>query len=98
MLWSQPCKYGAMVGVGTVVRVDMFDVHNQPGGFARLQEDVIQTMTEEDAAPGPFDLVGGDVSVLVDFTEGIQPMCADMLNLMRVFGGIEVACDDGRTS
>ena len=62
-----------MIGVWTVWRVKMPHIHHLPGGFARLQENVIQAMTEKHAAPRPVDLVRGAMAVFVDFTEGIQP-------------------------
>lgn len=87
-----------MIRMGAIVRIDVFYVHNLPGGFAGLQEDIIQTVTEEYAAPGPLDLVGGGWFVFVDLTESILPIRADVLDLMRMFGDIEIASDYGGTS
>lgn len=86
-----------MIGMRTDWRVEVFHIHHLPGGFAGLQKDVIQTMAEEYAAPGPMNLVCGGMSMLMDLAEGIPPIRTDMLNLVCMFGRIEVTRDDGGT-
>ena len=98
MGWRQPGEDCPVIGVRPIVCVDVPDVHHLPGRFTGLKEYVIQTVAEEDATPGPADLVRGGMSVLVYFAEGIQPVRADIPDLMRMFGGVEIACDDGRAT
>ena len=86
-----------MIGVRTIVCINMLDVQNLPGGLTRLQENVIQTVTEENAAPRPFDLMRGSIFVLVDLTEGILPIRADVFDLVCIFVSIEITCNDSGT-
>lgn len=85
----------AMIGVGTFVRVDVFDVQNFPLRAAGLKENIIEAAAEESSAPGPAKFVGGSMSVLMDLPKGILPMIADILYMMRMFMRIEIAGDDG---
>ena len=87
-----------MIGVWAFVRVDMLHVQHFPCRLARLQEDVIEAMAEKGATPRPADLMRGGVSVLVDLAERILPMQADILDLVRMFRGIEVTRNNGRSA
>ena len=86
-----------MIGMRTIGCVKMLHIQDLPGWFTGLQEDVIQAVTEEHAAPGPVDLVRGGMPMFVDIAEGIQPGGTDVFDLMRMLGGVEVAGDDGRS-
>ena len=67
----------------------MTHVDDLPGGLTKLQEDVIETVTEEGPAPRPVDLMCGGMPVLIDLTKGILPIRTGMHNLARMLGGVE---------
>ena len=86
-----------MIRMWAVLCVEVLDVHDLPGGFTGLQEDVIQAVTEERATPRPADLMRGGMSMLMDLTEGIQPGRTDVFDLVRMFGSIKVTGNDRGT-
>lgn len=69
----------------------MLHIDHLPVGFSGLKEDVIQSMANKGTTPGPADFMRGSMPMLVNFTKCILPERADMLYLMSILRGIEIA-------